>query len=52
MVATRERTGYTRLENATVGTALGPLSSQVLLTPDPARRLEPAFARVVIPFSG
>ncbi len=52
MVATRERTGCARLEDAAVGTALGLLGSQVLLTPNPARPLEQAFARVVTPFPG
>ncbi len=52
MVATRERTGCARLQDAAVGTALGLLGSQVLLTPNPARPLEQAFARVVTPFPG
>ena len=50
MVAARERTGYARLQDAAVGTALGLLGSQVLLTPNPARLLEQAVARVVTPF--
>ncbi len=52
MVATRERTSYERLEDAAVGTALGLLGSQLLLTPNPAYPLEQTFARVVTPFPG
>ena len=52
MVATRERTGYTRLEDGAVGTALGLLGNQVLLTLNPVRLLEQAIARVVTPSPG
>ena len=51
-VATRERTGYAHLEDGAVGTALGLLGNQVPLTPNPARLLEQAVARVVTPFPG